>query len=184
MTRWLAWDADAGELLDLHVQQRARTQPLVAAVALLLPARPAGKTMPAQHLPDRRAYAPHDPCQSTGAEVGIATRTQDRLLLRRSQSPRLALRPRGAVAQRRQGAAALIQRCHQRCAVAAGTLNREHQLMPARQSELRVSVRIHHGPLGVACLWRTRTASKDGRMYLSAVHNLCGRISYSDAARP
>src|SRR6266566_8674568 len=52
------------------------------------------------------------------------------------------------------------------------TLDRRDQRTTARQSELGVSVQIHSGPPWLESLARPR-ASKEGRMYLSAVHNLC-----------
>src|SRR4051812_36171957 len=71
-------DAEAGEPLHVHVQERARPRPLVAAVALRLPAWPSREPMPPEHLPDRRAGPAHDPRQPPRPEVRLTSRAQDR----------------------------------------------------------------------------------------------------------
>jgi hypothetical protein len=42
---------------------------------------------------------------------------------------------------------------------------------------LALACRFITALLWVATSWQTRTASEEGRMYLSAVHNLCGQIT-------
>src|SRR4051794_2632829 len=186
----VAGDAEARELLDVEVQQRPRPRPLVAAVCLPLPARPPREAVPAEHLPDRRAGTPDEAGEPRRAQVRLAARAQDRLLLRRAQPPRLPMWTRRTISKRGERAATVEPtvpptmrgrrrdtEADRRLPERHPCLDREHQFATPGQSELRVSVQIHHGPPSGGVSWRTRTASKEGRMYLSAVHNLCGQLS-------
>ena len=159
VTRWPG-TLKRRELLDVHVQQRSRPRPLVAAVALAA-ARAADARGRAARAPSRSSSARGGRSPPAGPDrVGLAPGAQDRLLLRRLSRRGCAMRTRRAIEQapsRRR--AALQPACHQRCAVAGETLkraaapcsdapslDREHELATTSQSELGVSVQIHHGP--------------------------------------
>jgi hypothetical protein len=88
----VAGDREPRQLLDVDVQQRTRTRPLVAAERLALAARPARETIAVQHLPDRRSRPANDSRQAARPEVRLAPRAHDRVFLRRRQPARLAMR--------------------------------------------------------------------------------------------
>src|SRR5262245_23549999 len=138
--------------------------------------------MPPEHLPDSRAGTTNKTRQARRAEVGLATGAQDRLLLGGRQPPWLPKRPRGAIHKRRVRAAAIkpamppTVRCRRRHPETGTRLPQRHppidrsdKLAPTSQSELGISVQIHHGSPSGGMSGRTRTASKEGRMHLSAV---------------
>ena len=58
----------------------------------------------------------------------------------------------------------------------AAAANRLDERTPPSKSELGVSVKLHLALL-LAVVFARRTASKEGRTFLSAVHNLCGQLS-------
>ena len=62
------------------------TRPLVAAIALSLPAWPPREAVAVKHLPDRRARSTDDAGQSTRTEIRLTASTQDRLFLRRTSA--------------------------------------------------------------------------------------------------
>ena len=85
----VAGDPEAGEPLDVHVQERAGPRPLVAAIGLALAPRPAGQLVPAR-APSKSSSAPGGRArQPAGPEVRLASRPQDRRLLLGRQPPRL-----------------------------------------------------------------------------------------------
>src|SRR5436190_13637949 len=98
---------EAGELLDVDLQERAWSRPLVAAWRRQLRSRSAREAVPPEHLPDRRACPAHDPGQPAGPVPGLPARGQDRLLLERAQLPRRAARPTRTIVQGGRAAAAI-----------------------------------------------------------------------------
>src|SRR5256885_4430296 len=93
--------AKAPDLLDVHVQQRSRSRPLIATIGLSPGLGTAREAMTVQNLPDRRARPLHYAREPAWPEVGLASSAEDRLLFGERQTPRLAMRPARAIQQRR-----------------------------------------------------------------------------------
>ena len=183
---------EACVLAGVHVQQIAGTGPLVAVGRLPHCSRRPRDPRPPEHLPDGRVAEAGRTDDQARPPSGLAPAGTDRLSELGRQLPRRLMRTAGAIAQaneRRAGFLAGLQptmppavRRRRRHAEAGRSPLQRHPLLdrldqrePASQSELGVSVQIHPCPPLSVSPGRP-TASKEGRTYLSAVHNVCRHV--------
>src|SRR5262245_64554051 len=76
----------------VDVKQGAGARPLIAPGRLARCRWPGREPVAVEHLPDRRARPAADPGQAPGAEAGLASRFENRLLLVDAHAPGLAPR--------------------------------------------------------------------------------------------
>jgi hypothetical protein len=190
----VAGPLEAGVLACVHVQQVAGARPLVAAGRLPLDSRRPRKPRPSEHLPDggmgeagRAGDQPRPP-------AGLAAAGTDPLgELGRQLLGRTAW-PARTIEQARQRRPCFLvsflpavppaMRRRRRDAEAGRGLLQRHSLgdggnerETASESELRVTVQRHPGSSFEYRSLARPTASKEGRIEPSAVHNLCRHVT-------
>src|SRR5262249_33744275 len=151
-----------------------------------------GEAVPAKHLRDRRVRMPQPHRQQPWPPAGTTTRRTDSPLRSQREQPRHPPWPARAIVQTHQRRTILLTRLTPPCRPStrrrsrnvergrrrphrATVLDRTHQRVAASQSELRVTVNNHPGLLRIVSP-RRPTASKEARMNLSTVHNLCRHV--------
>src|SRR5712691_6338114 len=184
----MAGPLEASVAGDVHVQKVAGAGPFVAVSRL--PYRLCGpwKAGTMEHLPDGRVGEACRRCDQPWSPAGLATAGADPLLQLLSELTRTAVRPGGTIEQTDERSPRLpsglrpavppAMRRRRRNVEAlssspdrAAALDRLDKRETGSKSELRVSVQIHPSPPSRVSR-RRPTASKEGRIERSAVHNL------------
>ncbi len=180
---------EAHVLARVHVQEVAGAGPLVAVGRLARRPRRPREPGPAEHLPDGRVREASRAGDQARAPARLLAAPADCSLELRRELARRAVRPAGAIEQTRKRRPRLLARPQPAMPPAVrrrrrhteggrGRLQRHplrdgaNQRVAAGQSELRVTVKRHPSPPSSVSPGR-RTASKEGRIDLSAVHNVC-----------
>ncbi len=180
-------------LAGVHVQQIAGAGPLVTVGRLPDRPRRPRDPRPLEHLPDRRVAEAGRAGDQARAPAGLAAAVTDRGLELARKLPGRATRPTRAIEQagerrsrfngRFEPAVPPTMRRRRRHAEAGRGLLQRHSLLDradervaASQSELRVTVKRHPSPPSSRSLARP-TASKEGRIDPSTVHNLCRQLN-------